>query len=152
MNNLETIYLTGIALKEKTTNENNQAMQDCGRLWQEFESKGYFSKIDNKLENKIYAVYYDYEGDHTKPYSYFIGCRVAAGSLAPEGMENIVIPPGNYKIITAKGKMPDCVADAWRTIWNSDIKRAYKADFEIYDGESFDWNNAEIAIFISVEQ
>lgn len=146
----ETIYLTGIALPEKTTNDNNQAMKDCGGLWEKFEKGGYFTKIPQRIEDKVYAVYFDYEGDHTKPYSYFIGCRIEPGSPVPEDMESVVIPPGDFKMFTAKGKMPECIGTTWGKIWEADIKRAYKADFEIYDERSRDWENAEVDIFISI--
>ncbi|NDI98329.1 AraC family transcriptional regulator [Flavobacterium sp. LaA7.5] len=147
---LETLYLTGIALPHKTSNTNGQSMKDCGQLWQEFEKGGWFVKIPERIEDKVYAVYYDYEGDHTQPYSYFIGCRVAPGAPVPEGMENIVIPPRDFIKFTAKGKMPDCIAEKWKNIWKSKMQRAYKADFEVYDERSHDWNDAEVDIFIGV--
>ncbi|KAF2519499.1 AraC family transcriptional regulator [Flavobacterium salilacus subsp. salilacus] len=147
---LETLYLTGIALPHKTSNTNGQSMKDCGQLWQEFEKGGWFVKIPERIEDKVYAVYYDYEGDHTQPYSYFIGCRVAPGAPVPEGMENIVIPPRDFINFTAKGKMPDCVAKEWKNIWESGMQRAYKADFEVYDERSHDWYDAEVDIFIGV--
>lgn len=46
--------------------------------------------------------------------------------------------------------MPDMVAEAWQEIWKSDIKRAYRPDFEVYKERSRDWQNAEAEIFISV--
>jgi predicted transcriptional regulator YdeE len=147
---LDTLYLTGIALPHKTTNANGQSGQDCGKLWQQFEKGEYFIKIPERLDEKLYAVYFDYEGDHTKPFSYFIGCRVAPGSAAPEGMESIVIPPADYIKFTAKGKIPDCIGETWNTIWRSDLKRAYKADFEIYDERSSNWEDAEVDIYVSV--
>lgn len=147
---LDTIYLTGIALPNKTTNANGQAMQDCGQLWQEFEKGGWFAKVPNRINNKVYAVYHNYDGDHTQPYAYFIGCSVAPESVVPEGMESVVIPAGNFVKFTAKGKMPDCIGSEWQKIWKSDVVRAYKADFEVYDERSHDWENAEVDIFIGV--
>ncbi|MES1181934.1 MAG: GyrI-like domain-containing protein [Flavobacterium sp.] len=143
--------LTGLALKTKTFNANNQSAIDCGSLWQQFEKGNYADKIPGKLDNAIIAVYYNYEGDHTKPFSYFIGCRVAPGSAVPEGMDSLTIERATYQQIIAQGKMPDCVANAWREIWLSDIKRAYIADFEVYDERSHDWGNAVVDIFIGVK-
>lgn len=48
--------------------------------------------------------------------------------------------------------MPACIGKAWQEIWNSDIKRAYQADFEVYDERSADWNDAEVDIYISIQQ
>jgi predicted transcriptional regulator YdeE len=148
----ETITLIGLKLKDKTTNENAQAMVDCGNHWQKFEQEEVFNKIPGKSSQNIYAVYYDYEGDHTKPYSYFIGCAVTEATPTPEGMDRLTIPKQTYEHIIAKGAMPACVADAWRNIWNSERNRAYGYDFEIYSEKSSDWSNAEVDIYLSVKK
>lgn len=142
--------LIGIKLPHKTSNVNEQAMADCGSLWQKFEQEGIFNKIPAKTAFEIYAVYYDYDGDHTQPYSYFIGCPVAQGTEVPEGLETLEIPVQNYTHIVARGKMPSCVADAWREIWQADHNRAYGFDFEVYGEKAADWSNAEVDIYLSV--
>ena len=141
--------LIGLKLDHKTTNAGGQSGIDCGNMWQKFEKENYESRIPNKLSDEIYAVYYEYEGDHTQPYSYFIGCKVNMETDTPQGMESLVIPSGSFTKINAKGKMPDCVANAWINIWNSKMERAYKYDFEIYDERSKDWSDVEVEIFIS---
>jgi predicted transcriptional regulator YdeE len=146
----EDIKLIGLALPSKTTNENGQSNIDCGNLWQKFENKDYFSKIPGKISDAIYAVYYEYEGDHTQPFSYFIGCRVKNNTPVSEGLDTLTIPGGSYQKAVAKGKMPDCIADTWQEIWKSDLSRSYRTDFEVYDERSRDWNDAEVDIFISV--
>ena len=148
---LEEAKLVGLALKAKTTNINEQSSIDCGNLWQEFEKGKYAEIIPNKLTDEILAVYHQYEGDHTKPFSYFIGCKVKAGTEVPPGLETLTIAKGTYQKIDAKGKMPDCVIDAWKKVWVSNIPRSYKMDFEIYDERSKDWNNAEVEVYLSVE-
>lgn len=144
------IYLIGLALPFKTTNENNQSMKDCGELWARFEKEEVASKIPGKLNAEVIAVYHDYEGDHTQPFSYFIGCKVAEGTEAPEGLDSLIIPSGSYQKVTAKGEMPGCIAEKWQEIWNLDIPRAYRTDFEVYDEHSGDWSDAEVDIYLSV--
>ncbi len=141
--------LIGIKLGHKTTNENAQAAIDCGNLWQKFVAENFAEKIPGKSGNEIYAVYFAYEGDYTKPYSYFIGGKVAFDTEVPKDMDSLIIPASSYSTIIAKGKMPDCVANSWKDIWNSKLDRAYKYDFEMYDERSKDWNNAEVEIFVS---
>ena len=146
------IKLIGISLGYKTTNENEKAMEDCGALWQQFGGSFIASKISGKLNNNIYAVYYDYDGDYTQPYAYFIGCPVTENTAVPTGMESIMIPEQQYEIVIAKGQMPDCIANAWRDIWKKDdANRAYGYDFEIYSEKSQDLNNAEVDIYISMK-
>jgi len=147
---LSAFTLTGLSLKKKTSNANGQAAIDCGGLWQEFENGNYKNKIAGKLDGDIIAVYHSYEGDHTQPYSYFIGCRVAPGSAVPEGMDSLTLTGGSYLQFVAEGKMPDCVADTWRKIWKTDLDRAYTADFEVYDERSMDWNKAVVDVFVGI--
>jgi predicted transcriptional regulator YdeE len=144
------VTLIGLKLPKKTTNENGQAMSDCGNHWQKFEQEGIFDKIPNKTDFVVYAVYFDYEGDHTKPYSYFVGSPVATGTAVPEGLDTLEVPAQDYEHIIAMGKMPDCVAEAWMQIWKGSHNRAYGYDFEIYSEKSSDWNNAEVDIYLSI--
>ena len=146
------IYLIGLALKTKTVNSNGQSGFDCGNLWQEFEKGNYLETIPNKLGVDIFGVYYQYEGDSTKPFSYFIGCKVKSNAQVPQGLESLTIPKGTYHKITAKGKMPNCVANAWKEIWTSNIPRTHQIDFEIYDERSKNWNDAEVDVYLSIEQ
>ena len=149
---MEETKLVGLALKGKTTNINEQSSIDCGNLWQEFEEGKYAELIPNKLSDEILAVYHDYEGDHTQPFSYFIGCKVKPDIVVPPGLETLTIPKGTYQKIHAKGKMPDCVANAWKEVWVSGIPRSYIMDFEVYDEKSKDWANAEVEVYLSVEK
>jgi predicted transcriptional regulator YdeE len=147
---LDAIKLIGLALKTKTTNVNEQSGIDCGNLWQEFEKGKYAEMIPNKLTDEVFAVYHQYEGDHTKPFSYFIGCKVKEGTEVPAGLDTLTIAKGTYQKIEAKGIMPDCVINTWKEIWVSDIPRSYKMDFEVYDERSRDWSNAEVEVYLSV--
>lgn len=143
--------LVGLKLKEKTTNENNKSAKDCGELWQKFEKEKIFEQIPNKISDEVFAVYFDYEKDETKPFSYFIGCKVDENTKVPTHLNTLNIPSQNYVKFTAKGKMTACISDTWKSIWKTDIKRKFGFDFEVYDERSKDWNNAEIDIFISIE-
>jgi predicted transcriptional regulator YdeE len=147
---LASFTLIGLALPHKTTNENNQASTDCGGLWQQFLTGKYQEKIPGKLSEDVYAVYHSYDGDFTQPYSYFIGCKVQPGTMAPEGLQRLEIVGGDYQPFVAKGKMPDCIVDTWKEIWNSKINRAYKTDFEVYNENSKNWNDAVIEVFIGL--
>ena len=146
---LDGFTLIGLNLNKKTINEGGQSGIDCGNLWQRFEQGQWAERIPEKLGNEIYAVYYEYEGDHTNPFLYFIGCKVKSGTEVPASMESLVIPQGYYRKVTAKGPMPGCMVNAWKDIWLSDMDRAYRFDFEIYDERSKDWNHAEVDIFLS---
>jgi predicted transcriptional regulator YdeE len=142
--------LIGLKLPHPTRNQNGDASRDCGGLWQAFTSENIAQKIPNKKSDNIYTVYYDYVSDHNGDYSYFIGCEVPENTPVPEGLHELYIPEQYYQIITAKGQMPDCIAEAWRKIWSTSINRAYGFDLEVYDERSADWSNAEVDIYLSI--
>ena len=142
--------LIGLKLKHKTTNKGGQSGIDCGTLWQQFEIENFAERIPERLGEEIFAVYFDYEGDHTQPYSYFIGCKVKMDTSVPTGMDALEVPADQYHQLLAKGRMPDCVANSWKDIWRSALDRAYHFDFERYDGRSKDWSHAEVDIFVSM--
>src|SRR3981081_2321815 len=111
---IEEIKLIGLPLETKTTNKDGRSSIDCGNLWQRFEKENYVSKIPGKLSNDILAVYHQYEGDHTQPFSYFLGCKVKQDTEVPQGLESLTITKGTHQKIMAIGKMPDCVINAWK--------------------------------------
>jgi predicted transcriptional regulator YdeE len=148
---LHEIHLIGLSLKTKTSNTNGQSHIDCKNLWHVFETGNFAATIPGKSGDEIYGVYHHYEGDSTKPFSYFIGCSAQKDTVTPQGMDSITIPAGMYEKITVKGSMPDCVIKAWKDIWTTDYARTYQVDFEVYDERSKDWNNAEVDVFLSVQ-
>ena len=77
-------FLIGIELK--TSNEQARAAKEIPQHWDKFYKEGVLAKIPNKVSEDVYALYTDYEGDHTKPYSCIIGCEVSTLEQIPDGM------------------------------------------------------------------
>ncbi len=46
-------------------------------------------------------------------YSFMVGFQVTDTNSIPEGMTYKVIPATKYCVVTAKGKMPDKIGEAW---------------------------------------
>lgn len=147
---MKSFQLIGLKLKGKTKNENGQSGKDCGELWQHFEMNKVAELVPNKTSDALYAVYYDYESDENGFFSYFIGCPVEPGTRTPENLDGLIVPEQNYHKEVAKGRMTACISEAWTRIWNTAIDRKFGFDFEIYDERSYDWENAEIDIYLSV--
>jgi predicted transcriptional regulator YdeE len=135
---IKSFNIVGIAVQ--TTNTNGQSGIDIPALWDKFISEGIVDKIPNKIDNAVYSVYTEYEGDFTKPYTTVLGCKVSNLDTIPEGMKGIVIENGKYIKYTTKA---DQVFEEWTKIWNADLPRAYRADYEVY-GE-------EVNIFLGVK-
>ena len=145
----ETFHLIGIKIRTS----NQKAMEDIPKVWERFYADDIKNKIPHKLNDNIFAVYTDYEGDFTKPYLYILGCEVNSLDIVPEGMAGITIPSAQYEIFTAIGKMPDKVVETWQKIWQPEIdaKRTYITDFEIYGNKSGNPENSEVKIYIGIK-
>jgi predicted transcriptional regulator YdeE len=142
--------IIGIAVR--TTNENNQSGKDIPTLWDKFMKEGIIEKIPSKIDNTLYCIYTDYEGDYTKPYTTILGCKVANADTIPEGMMGKILKSGNYTKYTAKGNlMQGVVFNEWTKIWNSGIERLYTADFEVYGEKAQNPTHAEVDIFIAIK-
>jgi predicted transcriptional regulator YdeE len=148
---IQKFSVIGVAVR--TTNENKQAEQDIPALWGKFMGGGVLQNIPNKVDDTIYCVYTDYDKDHTGAYTVIIGCKVSSLDDIPEGMSGKTIEAGNYIKYVAKGNMMQgIVQDKWEEIWKeSDLPRAYKADFDVYD-QAQNPENGEVAIFVSVKE
>jgi len=147
---IESFYVIGIDVR--TTNQNGQAALDLGVLWGRFFAQGVMDQIPDKVGSDIYAVYTDYEGDHTKPYTAVIGARVASLQHIPAGMVGKSIPAGRYELFTAKGNLHQgAVGGEWVKIWKMPLHRTYGADFEVYGPRASNPQDAEVDIFVGVE-
>lgn len=147
--NKETFKIIGIEIH--TSNE--KTMVDIPKLWEKFYTENIKDRIPNKINSDVLAVYTNYEGNHTKPYSYILGCEVNSLDAIPEGMIGKSIPSAQYEIFIAKGKMPDKIIEMWQHIWNPDIekRRAYVADFEVYGAKYGNPENSEVEIYIGIK-
>lgn len=144
------MYLIGITVR--TSNEAGKSGTDIPELWNRFMSQGLLTQIPNRINDTIYCVYTEYESDFTKPYTTLLGCRVSSLENIPEGMKGIEIPEGIYEQVTVKGNLLEgIVYDAWTEIWDRPLQRTYRADFEVYDEKAADMSNAEVNIFVGVQ-
>lgn len=143
-------YIIGVAVR--TTNQGGQSGVDIPQLWHKFMSEQRISKIPGRVKDTVYAVYTDYESDYTQPYTTILGCRVENLDRIPESFTGITVHTGPYLTFTAKGKMADNIVFAeWTKIWNTDLPRAYTADFEVYDERSSNPDKAIVDIYIGVK-
>lgn len=123
-----------------------------GGLWQRWFMEGLEAKIPNKESNDKYNVYTNYEGDHTKPYTCFLGCRVSSVDKIPDKMQAIEIKGGKYAVFDVHGKIPDVVLETWGKIYKSDeFQRRFAADFDVYGEAAANPDDARLKTFVSVK-
>lgn len=138
-----------IGIEIRTSNEEFQSQ--VPPLWHRF-YRDFLHRIPGRVDGSILALYTDYEGDYTKPFSYIIGCEVAHLDEIPEGMVGKVIPAASYAEFTAKGPFPQSMAQTWQQIWKSPLNRSYTSDFEVYGSDFDPQSNPVVNIYIAADQ
>lgn len=146
---IEPFNLIGIAIR--TTNEKGQAAEQIAALWARFLNDNILDTIPNKINNTVYSVYTDYEGDHTQPYTAILGCSVANLDIVPDGMMGKAIGGGNYAKISAQGDLTKgLIVREWTKIWDLDLKRAFTADYEVFDEQEINPLDAKVDFLVAV--
>ncbi len=148
---IEPFKLIGISIR--TTNEYEKAKTDIGELWGKFMGEDILNKIPNKVDGTIYSLYTDYEGDHTKPYTVVLGCKVESldGEI-PSGMIGRSFTGGNYIKTTARGDLAQgLIIREWEKIWEMDLERVFTADFEMFGEKAQNPNDAEVDFLVAVK-
>ncbi|WP_136465941.1 GyrI-like domain-containing protein [Flagellimonas onchidii] len=144
--------LTIVGLSIRTSNDPGKADNDIPKLWHRFMDENTVNRIPNKVDETLYAIYTDYEGDHTQPYTMVIGCNVSKLDNIPEDMTVKMIPESNYTLFTAKGDLTkDAVINTWMKIWNANLKRAYTTDIEVYGEKAMNPKDGEAEILVATE-
>jgi predicted transcriptional regulator YdeE len=140
---IEPFNIIGISIR--TTNENGHASKEIAKLWGKFMSESILEKIPSKVDNQIYSLYTDYQGDHTKPYTAILGCKVENLDNIPNGMVGKSFSGGTYTKTTAKGDlMQGLVVNQWSKIFEMELDRTYDADFEIFGEKAQNPSDAEV--------
>ncbi|MEQ8533044.1 MAG: GyrI-like domain-containing protein [Imperialibacter sp.] len=141
-----------IGISVRTTNENGQGGKDIAELWGRFLSEGLLNAIPGKVDDTIYSLYTDYEGDHTKPYTVILGCKVKSLEPMPDGMVGRAFEGGSYVKITAKGDLTKgLIVSEWTKIWGLGLDRAFSADFEVFGEKAQNPANAEVDFLVAVK-
>lgn len=147
---IEPFKIIGISVR--TSNENNQAGKDIADLQSRFLSDKVLEAIPNKSDNTVYTIYTDYEGDHTKPYTTILGCKVENFDTIPDGMVGKLVNGGNYVKLSTKGDLAkDLIINKWLEIWEMDFDRLFTADFEVFGEKAQNPADAEIDILVAVK-
>lgn len=148
---MNTLKIIGISIQ--TSNNNHQAIEDLGKLWQQFFADSIIEKIPNKINANIYSIYTDYESDFKGKYTTIIGCEVSSLDEIPEGMVGREFQPQTFKKYVAKGELHEVVAKTWNDIWNDDanLNRTYMYDYELYTEKAQNPADAEVEIYIGVK-
>jgi len=143
--------LIGIAVR--TANANGKAAHDIGQLWNRFRSEAIIEKIPNKADGDVLSVYTNFKGDHTEPYDTILGCRVTSLHLIPTGMVGQSFDGGLYGKYLSQGDLTKgAVINTWSEIWQTDLDRAFSADFEVYGEKATNPIDAKVDVYVALNE
>lgn len=148
---------TVVGISARTNNAKEMTADGViGKMWGRLMQEGLLTKIPNKADPNIVAVYTDYASDHNGDYTYLLGARVTSDADVPAGMMAKKVPTGKFAVFTSeKGPAPKVVPEVWMKI-NSlpqnavGADRKYRADFEIYDQRAMDPQNLQMDVYIGI--
>lgn len=156
---LSEIKLVGITARTSNAAEMSQGTAQIGKTMGRFFTEALQEKMKNrKHPGKVFAVYTAYETDEHGAYTYFLGEEVTSFEGVGQEFSTLTIPAQTYVNFTSDaGTMPDVVINMWKAIWNMDAaelggKRAYVADFEVYDERSHNLQSAVADVYIGVKE
>ena len=147
---LERIAAFDVVGLSATISGNETASEEINALWQRFFEEQTAHRVDDRVDDVIYAVYSDYQGDHTKPYRLTIGYKVPANTPHVQGLEHVLVQNADYAMMSAAGEQPKALVDVWTAIWQSDLDRCFATDFEVYGKRFFEEGVHEVLVAIGV--
>ena len=143
-----------IAGVQETTSNEQERDYEGAKIplpWRQYFQNAILYPLANEVENApAYGVYHDYENGTNGEYKVTVGTEVSTDKNVETGYEIVKLAKGEYIRFDAKGEMPMVVMELWQDIWkyfarNTDIKRSFQTDFEVYLGED------EVSIYIGIE-
>jgi predicted transcriptional regulator YdeE len=126
------LSIHGLTVVGIATRASNAEANKIGDLWRQFHALGDQKVVEARLDETVYCVYCEYEGDATQPYTVVIGCATEADAPVPEGLKRIDIKAGEFVIFPVTGLLPMGIVAAWGEVWSAPLERRYQADFDRY--------------------
>jgi predicted transcriptional regulator YdeE len=105
-----------VGIECRTSNSPEAGPYDIPELWAKFYNENIPRQITNKATDEILALYCEYAGNHSEPYTCFIGCPVTSLNNIPSGLSVKIIPSGSYAVFQALGPHPQTLIETWGKI------------------------------------
>ena len=126
------------------------ASEQINALWETFFKQSVVQNIENRVDDIIYAVYSDYEGDHEDPYRITIGYKISGAAQLKGGLHKVRVKTADYAMMGAAGEQPKALIETWTSIWQSDLDRRFETDFEVYGQRFFEDGVHEVLVCVGV--
>ncbi len=150
--------LTVIGISTQTNNQ-REASQDglMVPLYHQFLERGLDKDLDALVDDRVIAVYANYESGEAGDYTYAIGHQVKDPEDMPKDCVIFDIPGGKYlRYPTERGLLSDVLPSAWQAIWRKTqegtlgVDRSFGIDFEFHNYDK-GASEAQVDIYLSVK-
>lgn len=153
--NFERVHFPGIkiiGISIRTHRSDGQSYQDILTLWKKWATESLFDKIENRISNDIYNVFYDYETEQRGYFSVLLGCEVDTLHVIPRGMVGRDLPPTLCAKYESTGKLPESLDQVWEKIeTEKSYERNYIYDFNLYDSIPLDPDIQRVITLVSIK-
>ncbi|MBE6023621.1 MAG: AraC family transcriptional regulator [Cellulosilyticum sp.] len=137
-----------VGLKARTRNLDPNMPVVIGDLWRRFFEEGTYLAIEDKKNGATIGLYDAYEKGMDGYYDITVCAEVTNAHEIPKECIIKHIPSGRYAKFKIKGHMQEAVVKFWAELWQMDLERSYKADFEEYVGGTPE--ECDINIYIAI--
>jgi AraC family transcriptional regulator len=132
--------ITIVGRKYRTSMKNHQNEIDVPEAWLDFSENKYTDRIEGRLGNANYGVYYEW--DYDENFSILLGCQVAQASILPDPettqLLSHTIKPCKYMVFTIPGRENEDILAGWNYIYgtwmpSTGYERDFSEDFDVFD-------------------
>jgi predicted transcriptional regulator YdeE len=125
------------------------------KLWQRLSSENYLLRIPNRVDDRVIALYMDYENGKDGTYTYVLGAKVSSKKNLPAEFVAREVASGQYAMFTEQGgPPPEMTVNLWKRIWSLEkpggLQRAYKTDYEVHYGDAQDPARSHVDVYVGL--
>jgi predicted transcriptional regulator YdeE len=151
---VDSFVVAGISARTSNAQEMT-AEAEIPKLWQRLTSGNFLARIPNRVDDRVIALYTDYESDKNGRYTFLLGARVGSKKNLPPEFVARDIASGQYAMFTDRGgPAAEMTVNLWKRIWSLEkpgvLERAYKTDYEVHYGPAGDVAKSQIDIYIGL--
>ncbi|MBV8895398.1 MAG: AraC family transcriptional regulator [Acidobacteriaceae bacterium] len=124
-------------------------------MWQRLYGDNLLARIPHRVDDRVIALYTDYENGKDGMYTYILGAKVSSDKDLPGELVGREVASGQYAMFTEQGgPPPQMTVDLWKHIWSLEkpggLERAYRTDYEVHYGEADDPAKSHVDIYIGL--
>jgi predicted transcriptional regulator YdeE len=151
---VDSFTVAGVSIRTSNAREMTSDAE-IPKLWQRLSSENYLARIPHRVDDRVVALYTDYESDKDGPYTYILGAKVSSKKDLPPEFVAREVASGQYAMFTEQGgPPPEMVINLWKRIWSLEkpggLERAYKTDFEVHYGDAQDPAKSHVDIYVGL--